>query len=194
MVRLEHFNSVDLFDIDGDDVLRPRARDLLRVLAAPVSVQAVQQGLLKFFESGQACPPEPLDPEQSALLYFLFEICHKRVTSNEPSPPLTISELTKQLNDHLKGKGAIRGLKERRVGSLLTSLGFPKRRRTKTGYIVDITQQDAERIHQLAAIHGIDGFTTSANPTDTSACSLCKASGLDKELAPSDPNDGDATN
>jgi hypothetical protein len=55
--------------IPGDEILRPRSRDLLRALAA-AHLQNVGRlkRLLEFFNSGQAVPLEPLSPEQNAGL------------------------------------------------------------------------------------------------------------------------------
>ncbi len=71
--RLENFKTVQPVAVPGDEVLRPRTRDLLRTLTA-ATVQDAQrsQVLLKFFQSGQALPSEPLSPEQNAVLHLLF--------------------------------------------------------------------------------------------------------------------------
>jgi hypothetical protein len=96
--RLEKFKTVQSVAVSGDEVLRPRTRDLLRSLtAATVEDSPRSQRLLEFFESGQALPSEPLSPEQNAVLHLLFSIVH----SGESYSSVWVSELTKQLNSYL---------------------------------------------------------------------------------------------
>ena len=75
--RLENFKAVQPVAIPGDEVLRLRTRDLLRTLAAATLQDPERsQMLLKFFQSGQALPSEPLSPEQNAVLHLLFGAVH----------------------------------------------------------------------------------------------------------------------
>jgi hypothetical protein len=100
--RLEKFKTVQSVAVSGDEVLRPRTRDLLRSLtAATVEDSPRSQRLLEFFESGQALPSEPLSPEQNAVLHLLFSIVH----SGESYSSVWVSELTKQLNLYLEHRG-----------------------------------------------------------------------------------------
>jgi hypothetical protein len=92
--RLENFKMVQPVAVPGDEVLRPRTRDLLRTLAAVTAQDAERsQKLLKLFQSGQALPSEPLSPEQNAILHFLFAVVHLR----EEYQNIWISELTRTL-------------------------------------------------------------------------------------------------
>jgi hypothetical protein len=100
--RLQKFKTVQSVTVSGDEILRPRTRDLLRSLAAASTEDSQRsQRLLKFFESGQALPSEPLSSEQNAVLHLLFSIVH----SGESYSSVWVSELTKQLNSYLEHGG-----------------------------------------------------------------------------------------
>jgi hypothetical protein len=75
--RFENYNSVEAGPVSGDDALRPRSRDLLRALAAPYFRDTKRSTeLLRFFNTGNAVPEEPLSPEQNAVLLSLYSIIH----------------------------------------------------------------------------------------------------------------------
>jgi hypothetical protein len=178
--RLERFETVKPHAVPGDDELRPRTRDLLRAIAAPTAQDAERsQRLLEVFQSGQASPSEPLSLEQNVILHVLFLVVH----SYEKSHYFAISGLSKVVNNHLKLKGEPFRLQPRKIGAVLTSLGFSDRKRTNTGWTIQLRRKDLERIHQLAARYGIDGFEFSQLASQ-GTCELCKAEGLKKEPPP----------
>jgi len=184
--RLENYKTVKPAAVAGDEVLRPRTRDLLRTLSAGHAQDTERcQGLLKFFQSGEAVPLEPLSPEHNAVLRALFAMIHPGDFSL-----LWISHLTDKVNCFLEQSGERLRLLPRKVGAVLTSFGFTNRPRTNSGYALYLSQQDAEKLHQLAACYGIDGFKDrflSMSPED---CSLCRAAGLHKkgpDLPPAPP-------
>jgi hypothetical protein len=174
--RLENYKTVTPAAVAGDDVLRPRTRDLLRALSAAHAQDTERcQGLLKFFKSGQAVPAEPLNPEQNAVLRTLFALIHQVKCHS-----VYIGDLTGQVNLFLRNAGE-RSLLPRKVGAVLTSLGFANKRRTNSGYVLYLSQQDAEKLHQLAACYGIDGFKDRFLGMSPEDCSLCRAAGLHKK-------------
>lgn len=69
------------------NTLHPRTRDLLRALTA-AHAQDTQRShrILKFFESGQALPSEPLTPEQNAVLRLVFVIVFFILPTQVDSP------------------------------------------------------------------------------------------------------------
>jgi hypothetical protein len=175
--RLDNFKKVQPVPVSGDEVLRPRTRDLLRALTAAHAHDTQRsQRILKFFKSGQALPSEPLTPEQNAVLHLLFSIVH----NGGEHTSIWVSELTKKVNIYLKDMEENLRLKPRKVGAVLTSLGFSHRTRTNSGWGAHLNRQDEERIHQLAATYGIDGLDDRFLGTSVEACRLCKAAGLDK--------------
>ncbi len=175
--RFENYKTVKPAAVPGDEVLRPRTRDLLRALSAGHARDTQRcQGLLKFFESGEAVPLEPLNPEHNAVLRALFAMIHPGDFSL-----LWISHLTDKVNRFLEQSGERWRLLPRKVGAVLTSFGFTNRMRTNSGWVLYLSQRDAEKLHQLAACYGIDGFKDrflSMSPED---CSLCRAAGLHKK-------------
>jgi hypothetical protein len=175
--RLENFKMLQPVAVPGDEVLRPRSRDLLRTLAAATAQNVVRcQVLREFFESGHAAPSEPLNPEQNAVLHFLFAVVHAR----EKYQNVWISELTQKVNDILKGGGEKMQLLPRKTGSVLTSMGFSHRTRTNTGWTLRLDRQDIERIHQLVACYGIDEFKGQFTVSREN-CEFCRAAGVDKD-------------
>jgi hypothetical protein len=155
--RFENFKTVQLAPVPEDEVLRPRARDLLRVLSAPYAQEAQRsQRLLEFFESGQGIPAEPLDPEQNAVLRALFAFTHV----HEDFSTIQVGDLAQVVNLFLLRSGENLHLLPRKVGAVLTSLGFcAARTRTNHGWVISLNRQDAEKLHQLAACYGVDEFT-----------------------------------
>jgi hypothetical protein len=178
--RLENFKTVQVASVRGDETLRPRTRDLLRVLLAAHSQDAQRsQSLLKFFESGQAVPPEPLSPEQNAVLRTLFALIHPN--EFDEFSHLCVGDLTQKVNLFLQAAGERWRLLPRKVGAVLNSLGFSTRKRTNSGWVISLSRQDAENLHQLAACYGIDGFKDRFLGISPEECSLCQAAGLKKE-------------
>lgn len=175
--RLENFKTVQPVAVPGDEVLRPRTRDLLRTLTAGTIQDAQRsQALLKFFASGQALPSEPLTPEQNAVLHLLFAVVHLR----EEYSSIYISELGQKVNAQLRCTGENMHLQPRKIGAVLTSMGFSHRTRTNSGWTLQLTRQDVERIHQMVACYGIDEPKGQFNVSREN-CGLCKATGLDKK-------------
>jgi hypothetical protein len=188
--RFENYKKVQLAAVPGDQVLRPRTRELLRGLTAAHAQDAQRsQRLLEFFESGQGIPAEPLDPEQNAVLRALFAATH----FDKDFSSIRVGDLTQVVNLFLLRSGENLHLLPRKVGAVLTSLGFcAARTRTNQGWVVGLNRQDAEKLHQLAACYGIDEFTDSCLSLSPEDCSLCKATGLNKKgAAPVEPDRAD---
>jgi len=178
--RLENYKTVEPAPVAGDEVLRPRIRDLLRTLSAGHAQDAERcQGLLKFFESGEAVPLEPLSPEHNAVLRVLFSAIHL----NDDFACIRVGDLTNNVNLFLDRAGERLRLLPRKVGAVLTSLACCTRERTNSGWVVYVNRQDAEKLHQLAARYGIDGFTDECFGTSLDDCSLCRTTGLNKQRA-----------
>ncbi len=181
--RFENYKAAEPTAVPGDETLRPRTRDLLRALTAAHADVQRAQGLLRFFESGQGVQQEPLDPEHNAVLRALFSMVHLREDFNS----IWISDLAQQVNIFLELEGEKLRLQPRKVGAVLTSLGFSSRTRTNSGWVLSLTRRDAEKLHQLAASYGVDRARRSFGGISPDKCTLCRAAGLDKKgsaLAP----------
>ena len=176
--RLENFKTVQPAPVPGEEMLRPRTRDLLRGLTAAYAKDVERsQRLLKFFESGQGIPAEPLDPAQNAILRALFSVIHLE----EDFSSIRVGDLTHMVNLFLDRAGENLRLLPRKVGAVLTSLGVATRTRTNSGWAISVNRQDAEKLHQLAACYGIDGFKDSFLGASPDECDLCRAAGLNKK-------------
>jgi hypothetical protein len=180
--RLENYKAVKPVAVAGDEKLRPRTRDLLRTLAAGHAQDAERcQALLRFFESGEAVPLEPLTPEQNAVLRALFSAIHL----SDDFACIRVSDLTNNVNLFLERTGEKLRLLPPKVGAVLTSLACCTRERTNSGWVIYVNRQDAGKLHQLAARYGIDGFVDECLSISLDDCSLCRTTGLNKKRADS---------
>jgi hypothetical protein len=92
-----------------------------------------------------------------------------------------ISKLTQQVNAVLKAAGENVHLMPRKTGAILTSMGFSHRTRTNSGWTLQLTRQDMERIHQLAACYGIDEYNGLIVNVSRENCGFCKNARLDQK-------------
>jgi hypothetical protein len=174
--RFENRKTVNSVPVQGDECLRPRTRDLLRAITSVSPKEQCRSNyLFDFFEADQVVPSEPLSPEQNAVLQLLFGLVHGPLEECS----FYISKLTYQANRSLRKNRERLRLKPRRVGAVLTSLGFTHRRRTNSGWSLSLDKTETERVHQLIARYGLerlDGLQTERSERE---CGLCKSLGLD---------------
>jgi hypothetical protein len=170
--RFENCWRVKPGPIYGDESLRPRSRDLLQALGA-THMQNVERSrrLLEFFKSGQAIPHEPLSPEQNAVLRALYSVIHIRNDYDS----IQTGQFTEMVNLSLERAGESLRMKPRKVGSILTSLGFSNRTRTNSGWILRLNREDAEKLHHLAENYGIEKLERCFDQISPDECDLCKA-------------------
>lgn len=173
--RFEHYRSVELPEICGAEALRPRTRDLFRCLAAVYPEDSYKQEyLLDFFKFHDATTREPLSPPQNAILRELFAAAHYHTESKS----FTVGRLTEVVNDFLEKAGERFRLEPRKVGSVLTSLGFQRRVRTNQGWVLYLDESDLRQIHQLAKAYGIDNLPSKWLRVPLEECRLCQESGI----------------
>lgn len=101
-----------------------------------------------------------------------------------------IGGLTQNVNFFLELAGEKLRLKPRKVGAVLTSLGFSSRTRTNSGWVISLNRRDAEKLHQLAASYGIDGIRDGFQSIPLDECSLCRAARLGRNEPDSAPEEG----
>lgn len=151
--RFENFSKIKSLPIKGDETLRPRPRDFLRVLSAASLQDSTQsQSLFNFFRYCYAVPLESLRVDQNAVLLILFRHIHKW----ERPDSISVGNLTKIVNDWLKSSGERLHLRPRKVGAILTRLGLKNRSRGNSGYYIHFDPPDQIRIHDLLKTYGID--------------------------------------
>jgi hypothetical protein len=170
--RFENYKKLRSSPIPGDEVLRPRTRDILYALSAAHPLDSMRpQALLEFFKSGEAILQESLGMEQNAVLRALFSIIHVR----KDYVSIQTSHLTNAVNYFLKRADEKLCLQPRRVGAVLKSLGFSNRKRTHLGWMLSLDRSDAGKIHQLADFYGINDMSDRSLVVSRDECALCLA-------------------
>jgi hypothetical protein len=186
--RFENYRTAHPIPIPGDEILRPRTRDLLQALSAPCAHDAERcRLLLKFFESHNATAQEPLSSPQNVVLSALFRVIHMRSNLDF----IWISDLTNLVNTLLERRGERFRLEPRKVGAVLTSFGFTSRTRTNQGWTVLLANSDLERVHRLEKSYGIDRLDGPATEIRVDECLLCQAAGIDSGEQPPEGLEGE---
>jgi len=151
--RLEKYKDLKIPTLKAAESLRPRCRDLLHCLAAPVADWSdFCDDLVFFFEKQDTLARQPLSPPQNAVLAALLWAVHEYRERGY----MGINNLTGLANNLLQNAGLRLRLSPRKVGSALTSLGFLDKERTSKGWRVWLNPADARRIHELVATYGLD--------------------------------------
>jgi hypothetical protein len=108
--------------------LSSRPLDLYRALALPFSGdQEFCKSLANFIAQQRQFQPSLLSPVQASAVRVLHAFIHNLPTREG----FVLSELTSEINLDLASCGEPSGLKERKVGDVLTSLGLTNRSRRK---------------------------------------------------------------
>ncbi len=92
---------------------------------------------------------------------------------------VSVADLTRLVNEIREKEGVSLRLQPRRVGSVLTSLGFLSRRRTNKGWTVWLNKSDQRRIHELARTYGIDSLRSRWLMIPPEECQVCQEVGVD---------------
>ncbi len=92
-----------------------------------------------------------------------------------------ITDVAEAVNHYLERMGEKWRLEARKVGAVLTSFGFTNRTRTNSGYVIQLTQEDSVRLHQLVASYGIDGYQDEFLRVPPKMCGLCSDAGFKKK-------------
>lgn len=174
--RFRAYNSIRQAGIPGSENLRPRSRDILQILVAPLVRDLLLRGLLlEFFKSTHdPATREPLLPLQDALLAVLFEFAHFYADV----PCIRVKELTEATNARLRKSGERMALSERRTGALISGLGFRSKQRTNQGWILWLNSLTRDHLHQLLKIHG-NGYLQNLNFEDLArGCRICTRSAI----------------
>jgi len=149
--RLRTYNSIRAAAIPGAEELRPRSRDLLGSLAAPVlRVQHWGGGLLDILKAHHdPMTRESLAPRQEALLAVLFNVIHQTPAFSA----VRVKSLADAANALLHRVGERLTLTDKAAGTMLSDLGFRNRQRTNQGWVLWLDSAARERIHQLVKTH-----------------------------------------
>jgi hypothetical protein len=156
--------------------LRPRSRDILGSLAAPlVNCEIWTRFLLVFMkESHDPVTRESLEPRHEALHAALWENIHQ-------DPPLPnfriggVAGLTRAANAILLGGGETITVTDKGVGRMLSSMGFRNTQRTKVGWVLWSDASTRARCHQLLKSHDNRFVPDGEFARRSDTCPSCKA-------------------
>jgi hypothetical protein len=169
--RFDYYSQVKYYAIPGAEELRPRARDILNCLAAPYAECPDDQELLvKFFsELHDPQSREPLSRVQNAVLAALFRVIH----SPQDTGYSTISQISGFANSRLRQTGEKVRLQPRKVGAILSSLGFGERVRTNRGLGIYTGANERQQIHTLVKNYGNEYLEDSCLGLFATRCKIC---------------------
>jgi hypothetical protein len=167
--RLENLNTISLEPTPGDENLTSRSRDLFQ--AFTVAAGPWRGIFARMFAEQQAFTREPLFPVHAAVLSFLYHRIHGRM--NVSGELDTVKSLTDLVNRSLGLFDESLRVNPREVGAALTTLGISRRKRCAQGFMVVLTSQDRQKIHDLVGIHGIDMPGLWPDFESRKSCPLC---------------------
>jgi hypothetical protein len=191
MLRLTQYVAVRDFQMNScaSEGFTPRARQLARVLAAPLeedrSAQAALIALLR--EQDHETKIERSNEPEWLVGEILFAICHKYLPIPSWSSEILVGEIAAKVNHRLDSQGERSRLKDRRVGGFLKSLGFKTERLGSSGRGLRMTLQVHRQVHDVARRLNIDrSHITPHGALDLGnggrPCSLCDEFGLSAGL------------
>jgi hypothetical protein len=174
--RFNSYNSIRPALVQGAEQLRPRSRDLLGSLAAPlVRSQFYTRFLFEYIKAKHdPVTREPLDPGPEALNASVWAIIH----CGQECPAVRIggeSSLSKTTNMFLLQEGERLSLTDKAIGRMLASMGYRSTKRTNAGWWLLIDSATVARCHQLCQTYGNKYVPTSEFARRSDTCSLCQA-------------------
>ena len=152
--RFNYYKSIRPAMVPGSEELRPRSRDLLSSLAAPLVRHRLWIACLLAIikESHDPVTRESLEPGQEGLHAVLWEIIHRA----SPLSNVRVggqNSLATATNEMLLQGGERLTVTDKAVGTMLSSMGFRSTHRTKVGWILWLDSATVTRCHQLMKSH-----------------------------------------
>ncbi len=167
------------------DDMTPRARQLARVLTAPL--QGDEQAQADLIAVLRECDRETqverfLEPEW-LVEEALFAIAHEQLPNGEQRYAILVGGIAEDVNGDLKRRGEDFRLSARRVGAVLKSLGIKTERIGNLGRGMKITQGLHRKVHEVARQLGMDRTHVASIPGVENGyggapCALCEEFGL----------------
>jgi hypothetical protein len=153
--------------------LRPRSRDLLSSLLAPLKGEELLEQLLLAFFVGTHDPSTQnlLSPGQTAIAAALFEFIHLSPEAGY----IQVATVAAQVNRILKDRGERFTVNPRKCSDLLASLGFGYIERSNQGSLRCLDNETITKIHKLKRNHGHQWLTPAALKTQMANCRFCQA-------------------
>jgi hypothetical protein len=174
--RFNSYKSTRPAVVPGAEELRPRSRDLLYSLAAPLIGRKFWIGCLLGFIKLNHDPVtrESLEPRHEALHAALWGLIHQQ----PPLPNLRVggkNSLATATNEMLLQRGERLTVTDKGVGTMLASMGFRSTQRTKVGWILWLDSSTLTRCHQLLQSHDNSYIPDWDFAQHSSTCASCKA-------------------
>jgi hypothetical protein len=174
--RFNFYKSTRPALIPGSEELRPRSRDLLSSLAAPLVRRKLWIGaLLGFIKlNHDRVTREPLEARYEALHAVLWGIIHREA----PLPNIRVggqNSLATATNEMLLRCGERVTVTDKGVGTMLLSMGFRSTHRTNVGWILWLDSATVTLCHQLMKSHDNRYVPNWDFAQHASTCSFCKA-------------------
>ncbi len=153
--RFNSYHSIRPALVQGAEQLRPRSRDLLSTLAAPLVKSPSHTRFLFEFIKTKHDPVtrEPLDAGREALNASVWAVVHRA----REIPAVRVggeSSLSTATNLLLAEEGERLRLTDKAVGRILASLGYRSTKRTNAGWWLLIDSVTVARCHQLCHTYG----------------------------------------
>jgi len=173
--RFNFYKSIRPAMVPGAEELRPRSRDLLSSLAAPLVRRKFWIGaLLGFIKlNHDRVTREPLEPRYEALHAVIWEIIHREA----PLPNVRVggqNSLATATNEMLLQSGERITVTDKGIGTMLLSMGFRSTHRTKVGWILWLDSGTVARCHQLLKSHDNRYVPDWDFAQHGSTCAACK--------------------
>jgi len=153
-LRLERIRAIGWKRVVGSETLRPRSRDMLESLAAPLdgSKDFIQLLLAFFGETHDPATQEILSPDQSATLISLWRTVHLMLSVQS----IQIKNLARAVNAIRQSSGERGSINPRKLSNVLNSLGLQDRVRATGGSNLNLGWKACTQIHILRRRYGWD--------------------------------------
>ncbi len=169
--RFDKYQTLRLPQVPGAERLRSRDRDLYEALALPIGEDATSCArLLECLEDQPSLDREPLPPDQIAVAESLFRQIHLQPDQGS----YALHSFKSEVNPALAAGGERFRLNERDISSVLRTLGFFRRKRTNSGYVVLIDRAARKHIHELLRTYGLQSLSACLPDSVDQPCEFCE--------------------
>lgn len=169
--RFEHYQTLSPAKIPAGRQLCARTLDLYRALSLALAAdEEACAGLADLIADQRRFQPSLLTSPQASAVRVLYECIHDNPTTGG----FRLSGLKTAMSLDLASHGEPSGLRERKVGDILTSLGLTNRSRVNPGnYVLWVSRAERVRIHHMAVDYEVEDI--SSEPIEN--CEICAKKG-----------------
>jgi hypothetical protein len=181
-MRFDLYPNIKPAVVPGAENLRPGTRDLLASLEAPFTGSPYLGEFLPEFLSSthDLQTREPLSPSQNAVVAAFFHMIHYM----QGVDCMTVGQFGEFVNQLLVQSGERMHLLPRKVGAVLSSLGFSARVRTNRGLEIAADLETRRRVHFLVENYGNQRAENWSSTKGTGACEMCAGKAVASKEVP----------